>query len=126
MILSGWILPDLFEIKCKSCSVFNGHIEIVKRYLENLKAKDYYLHLKIMTRFKTLQNTYPYIGLDDFAVKCLGWVKINNNPINIVFIAKSNDLSFYTKKYEKLGYEIVYLDADKHFFKVNIESKELI
>ena len=126
MILSGWILPDLFEVECRSCSSYYGHIEVLKRYLENLKLQDQFTFNKIIKNFTKLQEIYPYLGLDDFAVKCLGWIKLSNKPIKILFVGKMSPIKHKTRNYEKIGYSIVVLDYTKLCFEVDIPSKELI
>ena len=68
MIFSGWILPDLYEIPCVSCSTNKGHIQIVKSFLENLKKQDSHTFSKIQNKLDELTLTNPYLPLDDFAV----------------------------------------------------------
>ena len=126
MLMSGWILPDLYEVKCKSCSTFNGHIQVVKHYLENLKQKNYKAYDKTMDIFYKLRNEQPYIELDDFAVICLGWIKVNNDPINIIFYSENNELEFYVKKYMNFGYTNIVLKRSRFVFKLNIPSEQLI
>lgn len=125
MIMSGWILPDFYEVKCKSCSTFNGHIEVVKRYLDNLKLKDLYLYNKIIDEFHKLKYSPASIGLDDFSVIKLGWMKINNDPINIFFYA-NKDLEWLAKKYILLGYSPVILEKKLPLIEVNIPSHKLV
>jgi len=126
MLKSGWILPDMYEISCVSCSTFNGHIEIVKRYLQNLKAKDLISYNKIQNFLRQLQKDKPYLGLDDFAVIYLGWIKINNDPINIIFYTENHQLEFMIEKYRKFGYTLVTIEMSKFFFTLDIPSRELI
>ncbi len=126
MILSGWILPDLYEVKCKSCSTLNGHIEVVKRYLENLKQKNITAYDKIMNEFNQLKLLHTYLSLDDFAVMRLGWIKINNDPINIIFYTEENELEFLVLKYINFGYFPVVLEKNKTVFTLNIPSEQLI
>jgi len=126
MLKSGWILPDMYEISCVSCSTFNGHIEIVKRYLQNLKAKDLISYNKIQNFLRQLQKDKPYLVLDDFAVIYLGWIKINNDPINIIFYTENHQLEFMIEKYRKFGYTLVTIEMSKFFFTLDIPSRELI
>ena len=126
MIMSGWILPDMHEVKCVSCSTLSGHIQIVKRYLNKLKERDIILYERIMLAFIKSHDLNRCEALDDFAVTNLGWIKILNEPINILFCSKNNELEFMTDKYIKLGYNLVVLENKAPFFEVDIPSKELI
>ena len=126
MITSGWILPDIYEIKCKSCSTINGHMEIVSRYLTALKSKDEGLFAKINYELEKMKNSKISIALDDFAVIKLGWIKINDSPIKIIFYTKNNPLEFLTHKYICLGYTLITLEENKPCIDIYIPSKELI
>lgn len=126
MIMSGWILPDAHEIRCKSCSTINGHISIVQRYLSNLKFRDMSLHNKITDEFVKIVSGNLVIGLDDFAVIKLGWIKVIDRPIRIIFYTKDNPLYFIIQKYENIGFSSVVLEESKPSINVHIPSKELI
>ena len=126
MIRSGWILPDLYEIKCSSCSTLNGHIEVVKRYLNALKERDIKTYNEITSQFYNDSSSFSALGLDDFAVMRLGWIKINNDPVNIIFYTDNTELSFFVKRYVNIGYTSVILTGNKPIITVDIPSKELI
>ena len=126
MIISGWILQDLYEVKCKSCSTLNGHIDVVKRYLDNLKLKDRKTYDKIVTAFYNESAKLPTLGLDDFAVMKLGWIKVNNVPMNVIFYIDSEDSELATMRYLRIGYSSVVLDELRPIIPVYIASKELI
>lgn len=126
MLVSGWILPDLYEVSCKSCSTLNGHIQIVERYLSNLKRKNIATYEKIANMLLKTRLEKPSLNLDDFAVTCLGWIKINNEPMNIVFCTENRKLDFLIQKYIDFGYSLVILERSTYFLHVCIPSKELI
>lgn len=126
MINSGWILPDLYEVKCKSCSTLNGHVEVVKRYLENLKKQDEKSYNKIINAYHKEASSLPSIALDDFAVMQLNWIKINNDPIKIIFYTYNNDLDFIINRYINIGYYPIVLDSNRLCFLVDIPSSKLI
>jgi len=48
MIMSGWILPDYTEVRCKSYANNKEHIKVVERYLNNLKAAEPKLYSEII------------------------------------------------------------------------------
>ena len=85
MIMSGWILPDMYEVKCESCSRVNGHLAIVKQYLAHLKQIDYNTYAEILNQFYRLRTLKKVLDLEDFAVVKLGWIKVLDSPIKIVF-----------------------------------------
>lgn len=126
MVLSGWILPDLYEVKCSSCSTVNGHIEVVKRYLDNLKEVDLKTYEKIVMAFYRESSSLPSLGLDDFAVVQLGWIKINNEPMKTIFYVNNTELEFTVKRYLNLGYYPIILESYRKQFLVNIPSNKLI
>ena len=92
MVLSGWILPDGSEIHCLSCSTLRGHINVIKKYLETNKNKDY-------------DYTIDY-QLDDYAVKKMGWIKVINEPYKYVFYSGKDKYDICIH-YEKFGYTII-------------------
>ena len=126
MLKSGWILPDFYEVKCKSCSTVNGHIDIVKRYLASLNEKDVALYEKIMYEFYKLKKSQDVLALDDFAVIKLGWIKVNDYPVNILFYARDEDTELMLKRHLDFGYEPVVLEKSLPIVSVYIPSKELI
>lgn len=126
MIASGWILPDLYEIKCKSCSTTNGHIEVVKRYLDNLKKVDLVTYDKIVMAFHRESSGLPSLGLDDFAVIQLGWIKINDDPMKAIFYSDNTELEFTINRYLNAGYYPIVLESYRKQIYVDIPSKELI
>ena len=78
MIMSGWILPDYTEVKCKSFSGCKEHIEIVKKYLDCLKASEPRIYEEVMKISKFLKISED--ALDDIAVYVLGWAKVIDTP----------------------------------------------
>lgn len=126
MIFSGWILPDLYEVKCSSCSTVNGHIEVVKRYLDNLKEVDLKTYEKIAMAFYRESSSLPSLGLDDFAVMQLGWLKINDEPMKAIFYPDNTELEFTIKRYLNIGYYPIVLDSYRKQIEVDVPSKELI
>lgn len=126
MISSGWILPDLYEVKCSSCSTINGHVEVVKRYLDNLKIIDLKTYDEIMVAFKRSVSSLPSTGLDDFAVVQLNWIKINNNPMKAIFYADNTELEFTVKRYLNLGYYPIELKTQYKQIVVDIPSNIII
>ena len=123
MILSGWILPDLYEIQCASCYSKKRHIQIVKRYLDKLKEKDFSTFEKITDLLN--EKKHFLSAIDDFAVIYLGWVKLIDLPEPFFFVAENSPLSFMTSRYEKLGYNITVLDSSIPLITPNISSKEI-
>jgi len=126
MIMSGWILPDLYEVKCRSCSTINGHIEVVKRYLDNLKEMDIKKYDKIVMSFYRESSSLPSLGLDDFAVMQLGWIKINDDPMKAIFYADNTELEFTIKRYLNIGYYPIVLNSYRKQIFVDIPSNKLI
>lgn len=126
MITSGWILPDMYEVSCKSCLDSSGHKQIVKQYLEQLKVKNYKLYIDIMILLFNQRKINAYLSIDDFAVSYLGWIKINNFPINMIFYSKNNPLEFLVQKYIDFGYKEVVLEKHSSIFEVPISSNLLI
>lgn len=126
MIMSGWILPDLYEVKCRSCSTVSGHIEVVKRYLDNLKKIDLRTYDKIVMSFYRESSSLPSLGLDDFAVMQLGWIKINDDPMKAIFYADNTELEFTIKRYLNVGYYPIILDSYRKQILVDIPSNKLI
>lgn len=125
MIFSGWILPDLYEIPCVSCSTNKGHIQIVKSFLENLKKQDSHTFSKIQNKLDELTLTNPYLPLDDFAVVYLGWIKVLNVPCNLIFIASNSPIRFLSARFARLDYNIILLNNDEKIILTNIPSKEI-
>lgn len=104
MITSGWILPDLVGVNCKSSSNNKEHILIVKEYLEKLYNDDEKLFFALMNVRK---NKHPECySLDDFAVKILGWIKITNKPFKRIYLLNIHEYDDVICKYLKLGYSI--------------------
>ena len=126
MIMSGWILPDLYEVRCHSCSTLNGHIAVVKQYLNALKLKDVKNYNRIITAFEEEASVIPLLGLDDFAVIKLGWIKVNNEPVNILFCTDNCKLDFLIKRYTNLGFSLVVLKESRPTITIDIPSQELI
>lgn len=126
MLISGWILPDLHEVTCKSCSTLNGHIEIVLRYLGNLMVTDEAVYNKVIQTFHDARTVYPHLEVDDFAVMCLGWIKVINYPMKVIFYTRGHKLEFALQKHINWGYTPVILDKIKPYYDVNIPSVKLI
>ena len=126
MISSGWILPDLYEIKCNSCSTVNGHIEVVKCYLEKLKLLDLKIYDKIAMAFYRDSSSLSSLALDDFAVIQLGWIKINAEPMKAIFYADNTELEFIVKRYLNIGYYPIELRTYRKQIVVDIPSNKII
>ena len=126
MIMSGWILPDMNEIKCSSCSNSHCHLEIVKKYLANLKRRDETIYKEIMNEFYRLRSCKKVLDLEDFAVIKLGWFKVLNCPIRIVFYSPNSPLEILKCRYNKLGYSTIEMDEKQSVIHIHIPSQELI
>ena len=126
MIMSGWILPDLYEVKCLSCSSTNGHLEVVKEYLRNLKKRDHITYQEIMQQYYKARNAKRVLDLEDFAVLKLGWIKVINTPIKVIFYSPESPVELVIKRYEKVGYYPIRMDERQVIISVPIPSNELI
>ena len=126
MILSGWILPDMYEIKCPSCSAANCHTEVIKKYLNNIKTKDEIIYKEIMHEFYKLRSRKKVLDLEDFAVIKLGWIKILDFPIKIIFYSPESPVEILKNRYSKLGFYTIEMDEKQSMININIPSKELI
>jgi len=126
MIRTGWILPDFYEVPCRSCSTLNGHIEVVRRYLEALKKKEVKTHEKIIEAYKQERKKFPSLSLDDFAVQKLGWIKLNNEPMNIIFYSDNCDAELTIRRYINIGYYHILLNNSGKQIYVDIPSNKLI
>ena len=126
MILSGWILPDMYEIKCPSCSDTNCHVEIIKRYLANIKRKDETTYQQIINDFYRLRARKKVLDLEDFAVIKLGWIKVLNHPIKIIFYSPESPLEILKSRYQKLGYSTIEMDEKQSVINISIPSHMLI
>lgn len=122
MIFSGWILPDFYEIKCVSCSGSKEHIQIVEKYLANLKVKDYYTFNKVM--YSLYKNCT--LSLDDFAVQALNWIKIIDKPNRYIYYQDNEDNCLMLQKYERLGFLLTPVKQIRTTFDIKIKSYELI
>ncbi len=126
MIMSGWILPDMFEVKCISCDNLCGHKEVVKRYLLKLKERDTERFSEIMKEYFKLRTQKKVLDLEDFAVIKLGWIKVINFPIKIVFYSLESPTEFLVKSYEKIGYSLIPINERASIIYIPIPSQELI
>ena len=126
MIMSGWILPDVYNVECKSCSQTKAHTQIVKKYLDNLKHKDYYCYKQIMEDFFKLRTQRKIIDLEDFAVIKLGWIKIIDFPIKVVFFSAESPIELLVQRYVKLGYTAISTFDRQSIINVAVPSQELI
>lgn len=126
MIMSGWILPDMYEVKCLSYSSTNGHLEIIKEYLSKLKLKDSKCYSEILHEYYSLRTRKKVLDLEDFAVIKLGWIKIINSPIKVVFYSPESPMELLVCRYSKLGYSLIPIDEKQNIISVFIPSKELI
>ena len=126
MIMSGWILPDMYGVECISCSHSKAHLQIVNKYLENLKSKDYPCYKEIMNEFFKLRTQRKVIDLEDFAVMKLGWVKIMDHPIKIIFYSPESPIEFLIHRYAKLGYTTISTFDKQSIINIYISSQELI
>lgn len=126
MIMSGWILPDMYNVECMSCSHSKAHLQIVKKYLDNLKHKDYHCYKEIMKDFFKLRTGRKVIDLEDYAVMKLGWVKIIDHPIKIVFYSPESPIELLIHRYRKIGYTAISTFDRQGIINVCIPSQELI
>lgn len=126
MIMSGWILPDMYSVKCNSCSNTKEHTKIIKRYLDNLKHKDYQIYQEIMQEFFKLRTGRKIIDLEDFAVMKLGWIKVIDFPIKIVFYSPESPIELLIERYKKIGYTTISTFDRQSIINVCISSQELI
>lgn len=126
MIMSGWILPDMHNVECKSCSDSKAHSQIVKKYLANLKVRDCRCYEEIICEFYKLRSQRKIIDLEDFAVMKLGWIKVLNNPIKIVFYSPESPIELLINRYRKLGYTTISTFDRQSIINICIASQELI
>lgn len=126
MITSGWILPDMYEVQCLSCSSSNGHMKIVKDYLSKLKEKDYSNYAEILHEYYRLRARRKVLDLEDFAVMKLGWIKVINTPIRVVFYSPESPLELLINRYAKIGYTPIATDEKQIIINIKISSQELI
>lgn len=126
MIMSGWILPDMHEVKCLSYSDSNSHKDVVKNYLLNLKTKDYITYIDILYEYYCMRTRRKVLDLEDFAVIKLGWIKVINSPIKVVFYSPEGPLELLIKHYSKLDYLTIPIDEKQSIINIKIPSKELI
>lgn len=126
MIMSGWILPDMYNVECKSCTHSKAHTQIVKKYLDNLKLKDYNCYKEMMQEFFKLRAGRKIIDLEDFAVMKLGWIKVLDHPIKIVFYSSESPVELLIERYKKIGYTTIATFDRQSIINVCIPSQELI
>lgn len=126
MIMSGWILPDMHEVKCESYSSTKAHLRIVKEYLAKLRIRDFNLYSEIMQEFFKLRLRRNVLDLEDFVVIKLGWIKILNCPVKMIFYSPDSPVEFLVKRYLKLGYTPIAVDDNRSIIHINIPSQELI
>lgn len=126
MIVSGWVLPDMYEVKCDSCSSFKAHLRIVKDYLAKLRIQDFNLYTEIMQEFFKLRLRRNVLDLEDFVVIKLGWIKVLNYPIKIIFYSPASPIAFLKTDYSKLGYTIIPVDDNRSIIHIDIPSNKLI
>jgi len=126
MIISGWILPDMYEVKCDSYSTTNGHKGVVKRYLSKLKNKDYKCYVEIIHDFLKLRTRKKVLDIEDFAVVKLGWIKVINSPIKVIFYSPESPMELLVKRYSNIGYFPIPIDEKQSIINIFIPSKELI
>lgn len=105
MIMSGWILPDYTEVRCKSCSNNKEHIRIVDSYLTHLKSVEPQLYNEII-RIAKSQNI-PSDALDDIAVKVLGWIKVNDVPFKTIYYLSGYLFENFIVQYINLGFTLI-------------------
>jgi len=105
MIMSGWILPDYTGVRCKSYANNKEHIRIVEKYLNNLKVAEPRIYEEIIEISKKMDLSQD--KLDDLAVKVLGWTKVNNEPIKIVYYLSGSLFENVIIRYINLGFTIV-------------------
>ena len=126
MIMSGWILPDMYEVQCLSCSTINTHKEALKKYLLNLKKKSFSTYAEIIHEYYKLKAKKQVLDIEDFAVEKLGWIKIINTPVKIVFYSPNSPVEFIVQRYVKLNYHKIDMNQNISIFNVDIPSHELI
>ncbi|MBQ8043444.1 MAG: hypothetical protein IJ272_04770 [Clostridia bacterium] len=126
MIMSGWILPDMHNVECKSCSHSKAHAQIVKRYLDNLKQKDYACYKETIQEFFRLRNKKKVLDFEDFAVLKLGWIKIIDQPIKVVFYSNESPIELLIDRYKNLGYTTISSYEKQSIINICIPSQDLI
>ena len=126
MIKSGWILPDMYEVECKSCSNVKLHLNIVKNYLDNLKKLDYACYKEVMQTYFKLRNQKKVLDLEDFAVLKLGWIKLIDQPIKVVFYSNESPLELLIARYKNLGYTPISSYEKQTIINICISSEQLI
>ena len=126
MITSGWILPDMYEVKCESYSRTNNHLDVIKKYLNALRSKDFGNYAEIMKEFYKLRSRRKVNDLEDFAVIKLGWIKVINAPIRVVFYSPESPMELLISRYQKLSYTTIPLDEKLSIIHITIASRELI
>lgn len=126
MITSGWILPDMHQVKCYSYSPTNNHLDVIKKYLSALKAKDFNCYVEIMNEFYKLRARKKVTDLEDFAVVKLGWIKIINLPIKVVFYSPASPMELLIERYKQLNYTAIMLDERLSIIYIPIPSSKLI
>ena len=126
MIMSGWILPDMYEVKCESCSITNNHLDVIKKYLCTLKSKDFTHYTEIMHEFYKLRARRKITDLEDFAVVKLGWIKVINAPIRVIFYSPESPMELLVARYRKLNYTTIPLDERHSIIHIPIPSNTLI
>lgn len=105
MIMSGWILPDYTKVRCRSYANNKEHIQIVEKYLKNIQISEPHIYQEIVTASEKLN--IPKDALDDIAVKVLGWTKVNNEPMKLIFYLSGFLFENIIIRYINLGYTIV-------------------
>jgi len=105
MIMSGWILPDYTEVRCKSYANNKEHIKVVERYLNNLKAAEPKLYSEIIKISQMMK--LPSTALDDIAVNVLGWTKVNDKPFKTIYYLSGTLFENMIIRYINLGYNLV-------------------
>ena len=126
MILSGWILPDMYEVGCVSLSGSKEHIIIVEKYLSNLKYKDFRTYNTVISKLDDFNHTYNTICLDDFAIIYLGWIKLIYPYPKCIIYSYNEYTSYILNKYDKLGYTKLYISSTTTPVKISIPSKEIL
>ena len=126
MIVSGWILPDYYEAYCPSASGLKDHVKVVIKYLARLQDEDiraYELVSNMISRYKEKRD-FVY---DDFAIYCLGWIKLNNNPYRRITCCGWEFQMPAIIKYTNIGFDYSQmLRDDQTYLKINIDSRLLL
>jgi len=126
MIMSGWILPDSHTVECKTCSITRKHLEVVRTYFSNLKNKDYSCYESVMLEFFKLRTQKKVSDIEEFAIVKLGWIKIVDQPIKVIFYSSESPLEIISELYSNFGYHLIPISQGESIINICVPSEILI